>query len=161
MRLRRGGYLAVLHASNVLVALGQALQTLLRTRGGPDDAIAILLRVRRPLDDLELLRQYQAALTLVLDAQDALASVGSQRAVQAGEAVCIAAANYLQACLSMTRPQRLWHYVTGGTPTKRQQRSSEAALKELFESRGRLIHVLRSEMGEAPVVLGVDPTQPE
>lgn len=155
---RRAAHLGVLHASSALIAYAQALQVLLKTRGNFNDTLGLLLRIRLPLNETDLLHDYQQALTRILDAQDTLASVGSQAAIDAGEALCVAGVDYLNTCLKTTRLQRVAHPLSGWRPTRSQKKAAKAALRRVFEKRAALVHLLRIESGEPAVTLGVERT---
>ena len=155
-RHRREGYLALLNASNLLIALGQGNRALLQARTGVAEGIGILLRMRKPLDVQELMRDYAAALRAILDAQDSLSAVGSQAAVRAGEQVAWAAAEYLGACVGTTPNQKRWLELRGWKPTKRQEQELEKRLRELAQARAAFVHRIREDLGEKPIVLSID-----
>lgn len=142
---------AVLYASNSLVGLAQGLQTILRTRGTVGELLGLLLRVRLPLDEMALLRSYQDALTQVLNAQNSLACVGPRAAVAAGEAVCVAGAEYLQTCLRRTGVQRALHPLRAWRPTREQEQAAEAGLRSLMSAQADLLRVLRDKGGLEPI----------
>jgi len=156
LRHRREGYQPLLNASNLLISLGFGSRVLLQARTGVAEGIGLLLRIRRPVDSQELQQQYAAALTAILDAQDALSTVGSQAAVETGEQVAMAAANYLSACADMTSNQKRWLALQGWKPTKRQEQELEKRLRELSQARAAFVHRIREDLGEQPIVLSID-----
>lgn len=131
----------------------QALKLTLQTRGDLNDALGLLTRTRAPLDEAALVHEYQSALVRLLDAQATLASLGSQAAIDAGRAICIAGTEYLKKSIARTGIQRLLHLLRGWHPTARQEQNAREALETLVEAQAKFIAVMRDEMGAAQVQL--------
>lgn len=127
---------------------------MLLSRTGISESIGVLLRIRRPLDTEALRDRYGTELTKILDAQAALATAGSQPAIDAGDRVAEAAINYLKASGAMTPSQQRWVHLRGWKPTAQQDRELQERLQELFTARAAFVHVLRSESNEEPIELG-------
>ena len=95
-------------------------------------------------------------MTKLLDAQDALSTVGSQKAIQLGERIALGASEYLAACGEMTPHQRRWLELLAWKPTDAQARHLDGKLRELARMRAAFVGVVREELGHTPVRLSID-----
>lgn len=157
--LRHAAYVAFAQSANGMLMTGQMLRALLQLRSGLASSMAEALRLRRPIDPVELLWRMKGELQPILDAQSALLACGTPAAAAASRVVAEAAASYLRAATAMTGRQRRWLGLVKLQPNAEQEQEASTRLTEVGDAVRAFLAVVRDDLGQdaLPTIIEASP----
>jgi hypothetical protein len=130
----------------------QALRNTMRSRSGLNERLDLALRLRRPIDPMELHDWFAQGYEPMNQAWSKVEVIGSPDAVDVATQLLDACADYVGMATELgTARGRVATYLKGLHWTREQEDALEATARRVIEHRRAFIKITRRELGQEPV----------
>jgi hypothetical protein len=145
---RRQAYSRLLASTGIVVHTADTLHLMMETRSGLGEGVDVLLRVRRPLDAMDLHELLRPVITTLYEAMAEVSTVGTPEAVQLGNRVVSLCADVMQAATERGQARSPAAALLRGEKwTVEQLESSRATVQSLSAARAEFAALARRELG--------------
>lgn len=147
-QVRLSAYIDLIQAANGVLMTGVSTRALLQSRSGLASSLSEALRLRRPIDDGQLVWRMKDELQPILDAQAAVLTCGTPAAAAASRDVVDTAIAYVNTATAMTERQRLLMGIIKWRPDERQEKAAQTRLDEVGGAVRAFVAIARRDLGE-------------
>jgi hypothetical protein len=135
----------------------QALRNTMRTRSGFNERLDLALRLRRPLDPMDLHDWLAEGFEPINQAWSKIEIVGSAEAIGVATELVDACADVVGLATQFGEARgRFRTYIRGFEWTAEQQKALDSAVKRVMKHRRAFVRLARKELGKTPVPLRLD-----